>query len=100
MSVRFIQADLVELKDRFIVIKSNEADRHALQGIKDAFTKAGYPEVIVMLISEHDSIESIDKESAIRILKNIAEGPDEPKPEKAKCEKPDEPFSDGDRTDQ
>lgn len=95
MQVRFVEADVVDVVDKLIVIKSDEITMDLIQGVKHGFRQRGMNPMIIGL-GTSDSLESITKEYAIRILKIIAEGKDE-EPKKCASEYV---SSDGDRTDE
>mgnify|MGYP003386882846 CR=1 FL=1 len=77
MQHRTIEADVLEVKDKLVVLKSDEADWEDVRAISDSFKKHGNQNVMVMCIGSNDSIETMSKERAIEMLNYILKAEDE-----------------------
>jgi hypothetical protein len=71
MQHRTIEADVLELKDKLIVLKSDDVDYQQIRAISNSFKKHGHSNVMVMCIGSDMNIEALSKEQAKEILEKI-----------------------------
>ena len=77
MTHRTIEADVLEFKDRLVIIKSDNIDHSTIKAISNSFKKKGHEGIVLMGLSPEDSIETLTKEQAIYLLKKIIDKPEE-----------------------
>ena len=66
-----IPVELVEIKDKVIVLKGDEFDQHFMENLKQHLKKKGFEPAAIMILPDHHHVFGLAKKELIADLKSF-----------------------------